>query len=120
VGIANAAMDISDGLSSDLKHLCKASGFGAQIFDYDLPVSGAVGNILERNGLYKNRLWNGGDDYELLFTVPEKNTAKLEKIGKELNIPITKIGHMTKIKSVVMLDNNWKKIPFNQEGYRHF
>ena len=120
VGTANSAIDISDGLAGDLAHICKASGLGAQIFDYKLPISVAAGNVLERNSLYKNRLWNGGDDYELLFTVPEIKAAEIEVIGKKLNIPLTRIGSMTHSEKITMFDNQGKEISFKQDGYRHF
>ncbi|MFC7050376.1 thiamine-phosphate kinase [Emcibacter nanhaiensis] len=120
--IASAAMDISDGLMADLAHLCDASGVGAQIFDFNLPVSGAAGKVLERLPNYKSRVWSGGDDYELLFTVPAKNVATIARLSEELGLALTEIGQITADRHIRLLDENWHSVEGAGEksGYRHF
>lgn len=90
--LATAMMDLSDGLSSDLPRLCAASGCGAQIDAGDLPRV----RIADRD----KRKWNatqlalhGGDDYELLFTVAQKNVARIRKaVGR---VALNQIGLIT-------------------------
>ena len=122
LGLASAAMDISDGLMADLGHLCEASGVGARIFDFNLPVSGAAGKVLERLPAYKNRVWSGGDDYELLFTVPEKNVATIAQLSEDMGLALTEIGQITEDRHIRLLDENWHSVEGAGEtsGYRHF
>jgi thiamine-monophosphate kinase len=86
-------MDISDGLSGDIGHLCRQSRVGALIFSEQIPMSQQLQRYAKRiraNPLY----WalHGGEDYELLFTIPQKWQREFEKRAKKRRIPITQIG----------------------------
>ena len=70
IGIASAAMDISDGLVADLGHMCEASGVGALVEAAKLPVSSAIRTLLGAGEASLVEVATGGDDYELLFTAP--------------------------------------------------
>ena len=90
---ASAAMDLSDGLSGDLNHLCRQSQVGALIFSADIPMSRPIQDYARR--IRTNPLeWSlhGGEDYELLFTIPPQLQHKFEKDAKKRRIPISKIG----------------------------
>ena len=80
-GVASTAMDISDGLSSDLVRLCAASGVGATIYEERIPCPEIPAELMRRFGCSQRELLNialhGGDDYELLFTVPERKLKAL-------------------------------------------
>jgi thiamine-monophosphate kinase len=95
--LATAAMDLSDGLSSDLRRLCLASGVGARIDFRSLPVTGRVPpDEARRLGLH------GGDDYELLFTVAKKNLGKMPtQFG---GVKLTRIGEITRSRPMVVDD----------------
>ncbi len=90
---ASATMDLSDGLSGDLTHLCRQSRVGALIYSAKIPMS-------QQMQYYATRIranpfqWSlhGGEDYELLFTIPLKWQHALEKMAKKQRIPITHIG----------------------------
>lgn len=90
--IASAAIDTSDGLSTDLNHICEASGVGARIWAAKIPAV-RVPEALQSRGakLDPHKLaMHGGEDYQLLFTVPSKAASKLARsIG---GTPITEIG----------------------------
>jgi thiamine-monophosphate kinase len=91
-GIKPTAMiDISDGLGSEILHLCKGAGLGARLFEHKIPIDPATVNMAEQFGIGPwTAALNGGEDYELLFTIEPKD---LEKV---LNIEgISVIGHMT-------------------------
>lgn len=86
-----AMMDISDGLSSELMHICKQSGVGCRIFEKELPIDYQTAVIAEElNMSVTTCALNGGEDYELLFTVP---IGDLDKV-KELE-DVHLIGHIT-------------------------
>jgi thiamine-monophosphate kinase len=80
-GVASAAMDISDGLSSDLVRLCAASGVGAAIYEERIPCAEIPAGLVRRFGRNQRELLkmalHGGDDYELLFTVPKRKLKAL-------------------------------------------
>jgi thiamine-monophosphate kinase len=82
-GLAHAAIDLSDGLSTDLAHLCEESGVAAEIDAGSLPI--APGATLEQ-------ALHGGEDYELLFTAP----AEARMPGKIAGVAVTAIGRMTR------------------------
>ena len=86
-----AMMDISDGLSSELMHICKQSGVGCRVFEKELPIDYQTAVMAEEMNMNVTTCaLNGGEDYELLFTVP---IGDLEKV-KELD-DVHLIGHVT-------------------------
>ena len=94
-----AMMDISDGLSSELMHICKQSGVGCRIFEKNLPIDYQTAVMAEEMNMNVTTCaLNGGEDYELLFTVPIGDHEKIEQIeGVKL------IGHITDAKFGQML-----------------
>ncbi|MCS5591683.1 MAG: thiamine-phosphate kinase [Gammaproteobacteria bacterium] len=91
VSIASACIDISDGLEQDLSHILTSSKVGAIIEVDKIPMSPLLTDYVGRDGDYSLVL-NGGDDYELCFTVPEKNQVALSRISKHCGAKITQIG----------------------------
>ncbi|HVM73996.1 MAG TPA: thiamine-phosphate kinase [Candidatus Saccharimonadales bacterium] len=94
--LATAAMDLSDGLSSDLPRLCAASGVGARVEVDSLPVV----NARNHDDALQLAL-HGGDDYELLFTVAKGDVARVPRAYRGLKL--TRIGEITREKRVVLL-----------------
>ncbi len=87
-----AMMDISDGLSSELMHICKQSGTGCRIYEKELPIDYQTAVMAEElNMNLTTAALNGGEDYELLFTIPIADHEKMEQM-KDVKI----IGHITK------------------------
>ena len=86
-----AMMDISDGLSSELMHICKLSGVGCRIFEKQLPIDYQTAVMAEElNMNVTTCALNGGEDYELLFTVPIGDHEKIQQIED-----VKLIGHIT-------------------------
>jgi thiamine-monophosphate kinase len=86
-----AMMDISDGLSSELMHICKQSGVGCRIFEKELPIDYQTAVMAEElNMNVTTCALNGGEDYELLFTVPIGDLDKVKEIED-----VRLIGHIT-------------------------
>ena len=94
-----AMMDISDGLSSELMHICKQSGVGCRIYEKNIPIDYQTAVMAEEMNMNVTTCaLNGGEDYELLFTVPIGDHAKIEQVeGVKL------IGHITEAKFGQML-----------------
>ena len=115
--VASAAIDISDGFSADLKHLCESSRVGARIQSSDIPLSPALKADFSPTQAMMLAL-SGGDDYELCFTVPKRLSEEVALISSKLNLPITCVGEITKETNVVIADQQNK--PIDVGGYRHF
>ncbi len=117
--LASALIDISDGLSSDLHHLCQESGVGALIYAADIPIDPTVTEICGRRALDPLLLaLNGGEDFELLFTVPSEKVAGLPKTVD--GVSITLIGRITGEPGKVCVaekDHIWNLRP---KGFEHF
>jgi thiamine-monophosphate kinase len=115
-GIASAMIDVSDGLSSDLAHLCEESSVGAELHADRIPLSK---DLRTAKGLKRRPVeyaLSGGEDYELLFTVPR---SRLQKI-RSLRIAATEIGRIVIGKSMSLLDGQGRKKPLRPSGYDHF
>lgn len=85
-------MDVSDGLSSELLHICKSSNVGCRVYEDRIPIDYQTAVMAEEfNMNLVVAAMNGGEDYELLFTVPLTDNDKIDKIKG-----VTKIGYVTK------------------------
>ena len=117
--LASAMIDLSDGLSSDLNHLCQESGVGATIEAAAIPLDEDVKRLCGRRALDPLALaLHGGEDFELLFTVRPENVSRLPR--KVDGVAISKIGEITNEPRQVRIrekDHLWELVP---EGYVHF
>jgi thiamine-monophosphate kinase len=116
-GCAHAMIDISDGLSSDLSHICKQSGVGAEIMADHIPISSSLHSLSKE--LSKEDLQyalHGGEDYELLFAVPRNRMKKV----LALNLPLREIGCITAGRKISLVHSNGKKTALKPEGFDHF
>jgi thiamine-monophosphate kinase len=111
--VATAMMDLSDGLSMDLPRLCAASGVGARINVNTLPLS-----PLAKTGDAQRLALNGGDDYELLFTVGRKNARRLPHRFQGLRL--TRIGEITRERKIVLETNEGKAALLRPGGWDPF
>jgi thiamine-monophosphate kinase len=115
---ATSMIDTSDGLSTDLGHLCKASGVGAIVWAPKIPMV-KIPPELHRLGLDPLKLaLHGGEDYELLFTVPRKFSSRLPRTPGR--IPVTVIGEITREQKVVLLGPDGRGIQLQTKGWDSF
>ncbi len=116
--IANAALDISDGLVADLQHICERSDLGAVIFVEDIPLSPVLKNLKDPQQAYRYAL-TGGDDYELCFTVSPENMPQIAMLIAEKQLSATVIGRM-RSGSGVQCELDGEVFPIMHPGYQHF
>ena len=105
VGVATAAMDLSDGLSRDIHRLCRASLCGAIIYPDRLPASNALRELVG-NALLTHQA-GFGEDYELLFVAPKDSRSRVLAIASELNVKVTPIGETTEGSEVILSGKSW-------------
>jgi thiamine-monophosphate kinase len=117
--LASSAIDLSDGLISDLGHILKASECGARVDLDALPYSEAVKANVDAERALQWAL-SGGEDYELCFTVPELNRGALEVAIGNLGIPFTCIGQIGPESEGLQLMQGGKPVTLNLKGYDHF
>jgi thiamine-monophosphate kinase len=116
--MAHAMIDISDGLSTDLFHLCEASRVGAVVYGNKVPVATGIPQGVEAGGL-ENAL-NGGEDYELLFTVAKDRAAWIEEARAACaDVPITHIGEIIDEPGRMFLDREGALESLLPRGYDH-
>jgi thiamine-monophosphate kinase len=118
---ASAAMDVSDGLAGDLAKLCAASGVSAAIDIGSVPLSASARSLLTKGAVGIETLVAGGDDYEILCTIPEHRFEAFEQASKLAGVPVTSIG--TVIGGVAaprFLDLQGREIVLQRLSYSHF
>jgi thiamine-monophosphate kinase len=115
---ATSMIDTSDSLSTDLGHICQASGVGAIVWSEKVPAV-TVPTELRRLGFDPLELaLNGGEDYELLFTVPKKLRGRLlRNLG---GVPITVIGEITRGRRAVLIGPDGSRSPLQPKGWDPF
>ena len=109
-----AMMDVSDGLSSELRHICKQSGVGCRIFEKQLPIDYQTAVMAEEMNMNVTTCaLNGGEDYELLFTVPIGDHEKIEQL-KDVRL----IGHITDQKfGHVLVSRDGQEFELKAQGW---
>lgn len=117
--LATSMIDISDGLSSDLNHVCAASCVGALIESSLLPIDHQVTELCGRRALDPLQLaLHGGEDFELLFTVRASDVARLPR--RVDSVEITRIGEVTKEPEGVKISEGSRIWELNPGGWKHF
>ncbi|MEI7967932.1 MAG: thiamine-phosphate kinase [Betaproteobacteria bacterium] len=118
LGLATAAIDVSDGLVADLGHVCAASGVGA-VIDWDrLPQSSALAGLepVRRQEL----VLSGGDDYELVLTAPPGARSALLAAADRCDTPLARIGSVQEGRGVAVRDRDGRMLPLARTGFDHF
>ena len=116
--LASAMMDLSDGLSTDLPRLCAASGVGARIEATKLSRVRVPKSGRRRNDDSLEMALHGGDDYELLFSVPR---LKLKRIPRSFHgLPLTVIGEITKERTLLLVEESGREVQLPNRGWDPF
>jgi thiamine-monophosphate kinase len=117
--LANAAIDVSDGLLADLNHILTASGVGATLIVDHVPVSSPLKSVLEQVGGWRLPL-TAGDDYELCFTVPQEIKTEVEHLLERYPGGMTCIGMVENETGLRCKFSSGQPFEITAEGYDHF
>lgn len=118
---ASAAMDVSDGLVGDFTKLCAASNVSAEIDAMRVPLSNAARRAVAVEPAMLERALTGGDDYEIVCTVPPKKVEAFQVAAAKLRVPVVEIGVVTKGNAPPrFLDGSGKPLTFKQLSFSHF
>ncbi len=115
--IPTSMIDVSDGLSSEVLHICKNSNVGCNIYEEKIPVSEELKSACEEFKLHSTTVaMSGGEDYELLFTIDQKDYDKIK------NSPdLTVLGHITNdSKEINLITSADQVIPITSQGWKSF
>jgi thiamine-monophosphate kinase len=118
---ASAAMDISDGLAGDFGKLCRASGVGGDIDVARVPLSAAARAALDRDSAVIEPILTGGDDYEILATVPAAQLAAFCSAASILGVELTEIGTIAEAPAQVrFVGRDGQPLKFARPSFSHF
>jgi thiamine-monophosphate kinase len=125
IGLASAAIDISDGLVADLRHLCAVSGLVGTLEAAAVPLSAAARAVLARAPEQRARVLGGGEDFEILFTAPAAAAARVAALARESGVAITAVGRVAapaagERPGVRVLDEAGRPLELAVEGWTHF
>ncbi|MFP3565734.1 thiamine-phosphate kinase [Paraburkholderia sp. SIMBA_030] len=123
-GIAHAALDLSDGLAGDLLHILERSNMQASVDVDAVPRSAALRHLSPE--IQRRCTLAGGDDYELCFTAPVTARASVEAVGREVNLPVTRIGTINALQTAAdrpaidWRDAAGAPLTLTLQGFDHF
>ncbi len=114
--VPTAMIDISDGLSSEIMHICKQSNTGCRIYENKIPIDPTTAMLAEEMGVNPTiTALNGGEDYELLFTISQTDYEKFKEAG-DVNIYI--VGHITEeTKGCYLITNADQEVELQAQGW---
>ena len=117
---ASAAMDISDGLAKDLGRLCAASGCAARVRFDDVPLSPAAAKALAADPALGQRIVAGGDDYEILATVPAVRVPAFQADALKAGVVVTQIGAIAAGSGIIIEERSGQPFALDRTGWDHF
>jgi len=125
-GLVHSMMDLSDGLATDLAHLCEASGAGALVEADTIPVEPSLAEAVRLFNMDRVQLMiMGGEDYELLFTAPPANTQRVLRLAEKAGMIFFPVGTITEETGVRLLQSvpgrsDVRETDITFMGYDHF
>ncbi len=121
-GLASAALDVSDGVSRDLGRLCAAGRVGAEVLAARLPVLAGTARAARSLGAdVSAAALHGGEEYELLFTAPERHRTRVAALGRRLRLAVTPIGRIVPRRAgLTQVGAGGARSPLVPRGWEHF
>lgn len=119
-GVAAAMLDVSDGIATDLAHICKESRVGAEVEETTLPANPFFKQLCQKvNRDPLQLMLGGGEDYQLLFTAEQISRELIQKIEQDIDIPLTRIGKVTRGQGVYLIEASGNRKEISFQGYEH-
>ncbi len=119
VGLASAAIDVSDGLAADLEHILLASNVGGTLDAAALPLSDAARRLLGRDPSLLVPILSGGDDYEILFTAPSEAASAIDRLSRDTGVAIARVGGITEQAGLLVCGQDGAPIELERKGWLH-
>lgn len=116
---ATGGIDISDGLLADIAQLCAVSGVGARLTRAAIPCHLALTQAIAADEAAWRFALSGGDDYELCFTAAPVQRAALATLSAQLDLPLTRIGEITRNTQIALVDEAGAALPFHATGWEY-
>lgn len=117
---ASGAMDVSDGLAGDLGKMLRASGVGAEIDAARVPLSRAARRVLEADPAALETILTGGDDFEVLATVPRSKLAGFQAAARRARVSVSVIGRVTAGQGARFIGFDGEELSFRRASFSHF
>ncbi len=117
LGVAHAALDVSDGFAADLSHILARSGVGAEVWAAALPTHPQLAAERTR---WLPAIAAGGDDYELCFTAAPAQAAAVEAAAAAVGVAVSKVGRIVAGSGLRLLDAGGQAVTLERLGYDHF
>jgi thiamine-monophosphate kinase len=117
---AHGGMDVSDGLAGDLGKLCAASGVAAEVEAARVPLSAAAKAALKADPKLIETILTGGDDFEVVATIPPARLARFQAAAKRAGVPITVIGRIVAGQGAHFRDAAGRAMSFARASFSHF
>jgi len=117
---ASASMDVSDGLVGDLTKLCRVSEVSATVEVARVPMSDAAGAAIDADPSMRETALTGGDDYEILCTVPTDKAASFRAAAQSAGVAVSQIGSIASGQGATFLDANGQSLTFSKLAFSHF
>jgi thiamine-monophosphate kinase len=117
---ASSAMDVSDGLAGDFAKLCRASGVAADIEAGKVPLSDAAKAVLAVEPAMREIAFTGGDDYEIVCTVPSAKAEAFRAAAQAVRVAVTEIGEIKTGEGARFLGADGKPLAFKRASFSHF
>ena len=117
---ASSAMDVSDGLVGDLTKLCRVSQVAADIDTARVPHSDAAQAVIAQDAAMRETALTGGDDYEILCTIPPAQAERFRAAAKTANVPVVEIGVIVAGEGARFRDVQGKLLTFKRASFSHF
>lgn len=117
---ASAAIDVSDGLAGDLAKLCRVSGVAARVEVDRVPFSEAARTVIATDMAMLERALSGGDDYEILCTVPPDRAEDFHAAAQAAGVAVTEIGAIAEGEGATFVMADGRPLTFRQAAFSHF
>lgn len=117
---ASASMDVSDGLAGDFAKLCRTSQVGANIAVERIPLSDAAKAVLAADPEMRETALTGGDDYEIVCTVPPAKADSFRAAALAAKVPVSEIGEVVAGEGARFLTANGEALTFKRAAFSHF